>query len=183
MLKLVPARLGRSSTFGIATVMALGAATLALGPAAQAATSSSSTINNAPHTVTSLAGTVKAPAAASGRSFTIVRAGQTVTCTIYADNPFTYSGEPYGQGVEGLTYVECTGVVYALEVEAEIYNDNNGEYWLSGYNTQYDTLEHGNNADAPLSAGYWQTCGGAYVWWTSTSDTFIDTCSPETLIS
>jgi hypothetical protein len=120
---------------------------------------------------------------ASGRGLT-VKGPDAVSCQIYYDAPFMYSGEPYGEGVEGLSYVQCTGgTVYALEVEAEIYYDNTGSYWLSGYSTQYDTSDYGNDVDAPLSAGDWQTCGGAYVWWTSTSDTFIDICSPETYIS
>jgi hypothetical protein len=183
MLKLIPSRLGRNRALGVAVAMALGAATIALSPAAQAATSPGLTGNTTPHAVTALAGTVKASGTASGRSFTLVRPNQSVSCTIYTDNPFTYSGEPYGQGVEGIAYVDCTGTVYAIEVEAEIYYDNDGDYWLSGYRTEYDTLYAANNADAPLSEGYWQTCGGAYVWWTSTSDTFISACGSETFIS
>jgi hypothetical protein len=107
----------------------------------------------------------------------------TPTCTLTSDNPFSYSGEPYGEGVEGLAQVHCTGTVYKLQIEAEIYNDSTGAYALSGWNTVYGNLQAGENAEEPLSAAYWQTCGGAYVWWTSTSDTYYTNCSPETYIS
>ena len=162
--------------FGIAAAAALGAATLALGPAAQAASAPTLSITAVSHLSAAPAQIVATGATAHNRSSAI--RPETTSCTITPSTPFQYSGEPYGEGVEGLAEVQCTGVVYALQVEAEIYNDNTTAYTLSGYDTEYNAIEYGNNAEYPLTGGYWQTCGAAYVWWTSSTYSYISACTP-----
>jgi len=185
MLKFSPLRPARRRALGIAAAVALGTVAMTLGSAAQAATPTGAGSTSS-HAVTALARTASAPIMIRGRTFTITRpnSADTTNCTITADNPFMYSGEPYGEGVEGLASVSCTGYVYAIEVDAEIYNDNLGEAWWSGWDVDYDAIEYGNNAEAPLNSGYWQACGYAYIWWTSSSESpEIGYCTGETWIS
>lgn len=180
MFKTATSRPGRR--LFAAGASALGAVTLGLAPAAQAASSATSPTQSAPYAISAQSSARTASATAHAAGLAGVRPN-TTSCTIYPSNPLAYSGEPYGQGVEGLAQVQCTGVVYAIQVEAEIYDDNNGNYALSSWNTQYSTLQAGANAEYPRSSGYWQTCGAAYVWWTSTTYSYITGCSPQTWIS
>lgn len=174
---------------GIAAAAALGLAALTAGPAAQAAPAPAAAASAVPLTVSAAALPLSVsapqtagPVTAHGRSLNAVHPA--TSCTIVADNPFEYSGEPYGEGVEGLVSVSCTGEVYELEIDAGIENVNDPDYSAtSGYDAEYYTIEYANNVEYPLESGYWETCGIAYVWWSSSSDSEIGDCSSEVWIA
>jgi hypothetical protein len=180
MLKHIPS-FPNARTLGITAVLALGAATVVLGPTAQAASSPALTANTASHlTSVPQPGALKAPATTHGNTVK----PNTLPCTIFASTPIADYGSD-GAGIESFAEVNCTVVVYEIEVEAVLYNDGTGQYWYSGVNTGYNTIQVDQGIQLnPLTDGDWQGCGAADVWLTSTSSpTYISTCSSETYIS
>jgi hypothetical protein len=180
MSKHVPS-LPSARALGITAALALGVATVAFGPAAQAASSPALTVNAASHPVSAVApGALKVPAAAHGA----VIKPDTFPCTPSAASPVADYGED-GAGIESFAEISCTSEVYEIEVEAVLYNDGLGQYWYSGVSYGYNTFQVDQGIQLnPLTDGWWQGCSAAYVWLTSTSTPqYLSNCSSEAYIS
>jgi hypothetical protein len=118
------------------------------------------TVGRAGRQFTIPAGVTRYSGASDDAQYSVTRTGpqaaETVTCTEYADTPFEY----YGGGEEGIASLECSQVVYEIEVVAALFL--NGSEVSYGVNTVYSTSETSADAIYPLSAGTYQTYGQGY---------------------
>jgi hypothetical protein len=87
----------------------------------------------------------------------------TISCTLTVFNPLFYSGEPYGEGVEGTAEIECTGVVSELYIEVGLFYQ--GTLVSETYNENYDTTLVSDGAEYPYAEGYYETAAIGTVYY------------------
>jgi len=120
----------------------------------------------------SAAGTFTIPAGTRSRTFgsrgahiTVIKSAtrtpQTINCTVDPETPAVYSGEPYGGGEYGVAEVDCSAVVYEIEVEVALFR--NGVQVTYNSNTEYETTEASAVTDYPLSPGDYATAAEGII--------------------
>lgn len=184
-----------------ATVAALATAGLAttgiVSPAAQATTSHNthlspmrdraSTRMATTETFTIPAGVLSYSSETRGTHVSVTKSAaqlpQSITCTLTVNTPFRYYGGPYpGGGEEGLATTQCTGVVWAIQVEVALFY--NGTQVTYNSHTNYSTTTTTADTEYPLHAGNYYTGADSYITWTYGGSTaFIPlTNSPTTYL-
>jgi hypothetical protein len=107
----------------------------------------------------------------------------TISCTLTVFNPFFYSGEPYGEGVEGTAEIECTGVVSELYIEVGLFYQ--GNLVSETYNENYDSTVISDGAEYPYAEGYYETAAIGTIYYPagySPSTGSVSGYSPEVFI-
>ena len=111
-----------------------------------------------PAGVTSFSSTV------GGMHFSVTKsaaqAPQVVSCYATATSPFRYYGGPYGGGVEGLSHVFCSTVVYAIQTD--VYLFRNGVQVASNYSVVYSSTTGAADTEVPYSSGTYITGADGY---------------------
>lgn len=138
------------------------AATALAGPGAQAATSPAASAGGTTFTIP--AGVTRVSATFHGVHFSVTKSAaqvaQTVSCYATASNPFRYYGGTYGGGVEGLSHVFCSTVVYAIQTD--VYLFRNGVQVASNYSVVYSSTSGAADTEVPYSSGTYVTGADGY---------------------
>ncbi|WP_043465680.1 hypothetical protein [Kitasatospora sp. MBT66] len=85
----------------------------------------------------------------------------TIDCTVTPSTPFRYYGGPYGGGEEGLASVECSALVYKIQVDVALYY--NGSQVTYNSRTAYNALNATADTEYPLKQGSYQTGARATI--------------------
>jgi len=132
------------------------------GPSAQAAASAAVPSNGVAFTIPP--GVTSFSSAIGGMHFTVTKSAAqaplTVSCYATASNPFRYYGGPYGGGVEGLSHVFCSTVVYAIQTD--VYLLRNGVQVASNYSIVYSSTTGAADTEVPYSSGTYTTAADGY---------------------
>jgi hypothetical protein len=130
-----------------------------------------SAIGAASRTFTIPAGTATFSSAGHGTHVTVTKTPaqvpQTVTCTLTVNTPFRYYGGPYGGGEEALAQVQCTGAVYEIAVEVDLFK--NGVDVAYNVKTVYSSYLAGVDTEYPVSPGTYQAGAISDVYWSNST--------------